>query len=107
MSNYTQLHGLTQAYPKYFILFKLLMNMYFYLASCPRLINPNNSMVNCSLGDGEVPSYEDTCSFTCNPGYELTGSNSRTCQSNKNWSGSDALCRRGKVLAAPTYMLCS
>ena len=25
--------------------------------------------------------HEDTCSFTCNTGYELTGSDTRTCQS--------------------------
>ena len=41
--------------------------------------------------------YEgDTCSFTCSTGYELTGSDTRTCQSNGNWSGSDDVCRRGK-----------
>ena len=49
-------------------------------------------MINCSLGDDGVPSYEDTCSFTCNTGYELTGSGERTCQSNGNWSGSPMSC---------------
>ena len=57
-------------------------------------------MINCSLGDDGVPSYEDTCSFTCNTGYELTGSDTRTCQSDKNWSGSDDVCRRGNVNVA-------
>ena len=52
-------------------------------------------MINCSLGDDGVHSYEDTCSFTCNTGYELTGSDTRTCQSNGSWSGSDDVCRRG------------
>ena len=55
-------------------------------------------MVNCSLGDDGLPSYEDTCSFTCNTGYELTGSDTRTCQSDGSWTGSDDLtniCRRG------------
>ena len=42
--------------------------------------------------------YErDICSFTCNTGYELTGSDARTCQSNGSWSGSDNVCRRGKT----------
>ena len=54
-------------------------------------------MINCSLGDDGVPSYEDTCSFTCNTGYELTGSDTRTCQSNRSWSGIDDVCRRGKM----------
>ena len=35
---------------------------------------------------------EDTCSFTCNTGYELTGSDTRTCQNNGSWSGSDVVC---------------
>ena len=53
-------------------------------------------MINCSLGDDGVPSQEDTCSFTCNTGYELTGSDTRTCQSDGSWSGSDAACERGE-----------
>ena len=53
-------------------------------------------MVNCSLGDDEVHSYEDTCSFICNTGYNLTGSDTRSCQSNGSWSGSDNDCVRGK-----------
>ena len=40
--------------------------------------------------------YEgDTCSFTCNTGYELTGSDTRTCQSDGSWSGSEVACSRG------------
>ena len=52
-------------------------------------------MITCSLGDDGVPSYEDTCSFTCNTGYELTGSDTRTCQSDGSWSGSETSCIRG------------
>ena len=63
--------------------------------TCLTLINPDNGTINCSLGDDGVPSYEDTCSFICNIGYELTGRDTRTCQSNGSWSGSDAVCRRG------------
>ena len=53
-------------------------------------------MINCSLGDDGGPSYEDTCSFTCNTGYELTGSESRTCQINGTWSGNITMCNRGE-----------
>ena len=66
------------------------------LVSCSSLTEPNNGLINCSLGDDEAPSYEDTCSFTCNTGYELTDSDIRTCQSDGNWSGSEAMCGRGK-----------
>ena len=61
--------------------------MLFTLEKCSSLSDPINGMINCLLGDDEIPSYEDTCSFTCNSGYELTGSE-RICQSNGNWSGS-------------------
>ena len=63
---------------------------------CPPLTIPDNGIIDCSLGDDGIPSYEDTCSFTCNTGYELTGSDTRTCQSVGSWSGSDDVCRRGK-----------
>ena len=62
-----------------------------------------NGMVSCLLGDDGVPSYEDTCSFTCNTGYELTGSNTRTCQSNGSWSGTDISCRRGTYAVIMFY----
>ena len=54
-------------------------------------------MVDCLLGNDEIPSYEDTCSLTCNNGYELTGSDTRTCQSNGSWSGTVTVCRRSKL----------
>ena len=41
-------------------------------------------------------SYEATCSVTCNTGYTLTGSDTRTCQSDGSWSGTDGICGRGK-----------
>ena len=66
-----------------------------FIVSCSSLTDPNYGMINCSLGDDGVPSYEDTCSFTCNTGYELTGSDIRTCQSDGSWSGSNGVCLRG------------
>ena len=53
-------------------------------------------MISCSLGDDGVLFYEDTCSFICDTGYELTGSDTRTCQGDGSWSGSDDVCRRSK-----------
>ena len=64
----------------------------FLLATCPSLTHPKNGTITCSLGDDGVPSYEDSCSFTCNTGYELTGSHQRTCQSDGSWSGSPVSC---------------
>ena len=62
------------------------------------MTDPTNGMSSCSLGDDEVPSYEDTCNFTCNTGYELTGSDTRICQSDGSWNGSIAICRRSEWL---------
>ena len=73
---------------------------FYFLVQCSSLTNPNNGMINCSLVDDEASSYEDTCNFTCNTGYELTGSDTRTCQSNGNWSGSNVTCGRGNHLVA-------
>ena len=75
----------------------------YFIVSCPPLDNPSNGTINCSLGDDEVPSYEDTCNFTCDTGYELTGSDTRTCQSDESWSGSDVVCSRGKYMASYVY----
>ena len=62
-----------------------------------------NGIINCSLGDDGTFSYEDTCSLTCNTGYELTGSDTRICQSNGNWSGVDAMCNRS-MFSLSTYL---
>ena len=69
--------------------------LYTITVLCPPLTNPDNGIVDCSLGDNGVSSYEDTCSFTCNTSYELTGSDTRTCQSNRSWSGIEITCSIG------------
>ena len=55
-------------------------------------------MKTCSLGDDGVPSYKDSCSFTCNTGYKLSGSDTRTCQSDGRWNGSETMCSRGEYV---------
>ena len=80
------------------------------LVSCPSISDPTNGVIVCSLGDDGVASYEDTCNFTCNTGYELTGSESRTCQSDGSWSGSIAMCTRSEYhlyTYVRTYLLLS
>ena len=66
---------------------------------CDNLSAPTNGeIMSCSSGRVGVGYEGDTCSFTCNTGYELTGSDTRTCQSNGNWNGTDVTCRRGMGL---------
>jgi len=62
---------------------------------CDILSTPSNGEMSCSSGSIGVSYEGDTCSFTCNTGYELTGSDTRTCQSDGSWSGNDASCIRG------------
>ena len=68
------------------------------LVPCPSLTDPNDGVITCSLGEDRVTSYEDTCTFTCNTGYVLTGSKNRNCLSNGNWSGREVNCNRGMYL---------
>ena len=56
-----------------------------------------NGGILCTLMSGSTPSYEDTCDATCNNGYELTGSDTRTCQSDGSWSGTNTMCIRGNT----------
>jgi len=71
-----------------------------FTVPCPSLTDPNNGVVTCSLGDDGVSSYEDTCSFSCNTGYKLTGSKTRICQSSGSWSGSKTMCNGGEIHCA-------
>ena len=59
---------------------------------CPSL---SNGMIYCSSNENQEHIYERTCHFTCNTGYELIGSDTRTCQSNGSWSGNETKCHRG------------
>jgi len=65
------------------------------LVACPSLTDPNYGVVTCLLGDDEVPSYDDTCSFKCGTVYQLIGNSISTCQSNGSWSGSYPTCIKG------------
>ena len=63
---------------------------------------PSNGVItSCSSGSDGVIYEGDTCSITCNTGYELNGSDTRTCQSDGSWNGSKIMCRRvrGNVIA--------
>ena len=74
----------------------LCISLVFYIVQCPTLATPTNGGRLCLLMSGIIPSYEDTCTFSCDIGYELTGNDTRTCQSDGSWSGSDVMCRRGR-----------
>ena len=49
--------------------------------------------------------YEgDTCSFKCNTDFELSGRDTRTCQSDGSWSGEETMCEKGTfIMTKPAY----
>jgi len=73
----------------------ILLCKYWFLlivVQCPVLTAPDNGMISCT-GNG----VGDTCTVTCDDGFELSGSETRTCQDDGSWSGTDAECAQGIV----------
>ena len=56
------------------------------------LTAPTNGNITCSLGSDRFATDGDTCSYTCDTGYVLSGSDMRTCGSNESWTGSNPTC---------------
>ena len=55
---------------------------------CPALFNPVNGAIMCT-----GPQVTDeSCNYTCQAGYNLTGSIMRTCQLDHTWSGHPTSC---------------
>ena len=50
--------------------------------------------------------YNSVVTYTCDVGYTLQGSNSRTCQTNGQWSGSVPRCNRELRVLLLWEMLC-
>ena len=67
----------------------MLFNIFLVLCINP-LSPPSNGNISCNFTG--VPHYEDQCSLSCDPGYELTGSSTRQCLSNGSWSRADVTC---------------
>ena len=67
------------------------VNVFTYIVNCPSLANIINGSIACYLG----PSNKDICNVTCNKGYILIGSDTRTCLNNESWSGTDGSCQLG------------
>ena len=59
---------------------------------CPSLPIPANG-VKTGCRDPLSERYGTICSFSCNIGYNLTGSSRRQCLENKTWSGITFSCQ--------------
>ena len=53
----------------------------YLLVQCPPPINGTLQCPNEATG-----AYEDNCTFSCNPGYELQGSQNGICLANQTWN---------------------
>ena len=62
---------------------------------CQDLLTIGNGSVNYSIVvyhvNGRRP-FNTTATYTCIPGYKLIGETTRTCQSDKIWSGQEPTC---------------
>jgi len=60
--------------------------------ACPPLSDPDNGMIDCSLGGDGVANPGDTCTYTCDDGYMVDGDMIVTCGDDGTWSD-DTTCR--------------
>ena len=72
----------------------IMMSSFIVGTNCP-LLMVANGLVSYQP-QGTPPVVGATASYTCNPGYTLSGNDMRTCQdvSNGMWKGSDPSCNR-------------
>ena len=64
-------------------------SLFLTVADCGSLTNPANGQVS-TTGTTEG----QTATYGCDTGYNLVGDNTRTCQANGDWSGSEPTCQR-------------
>lgn len=69
------------------VAFHVRIEMLAVIVNCPSLTAPPNGQLS-----GTDVAVGSTVQVTCNIGYQLSGSETRTCGANGAWSGTDALC---------------
>ncbi|XP_026559001.1 P-selectin-like [Pseudonaja textilis] len=69
---------------------------------CPPLKTPENGKENCSNPYGHF-AYYSSCTFSCNSGFQLAGSEKLNCTDQGNWTGQTPICEAIKCpeLQAP------
>ncbi|XP_064386377.1 sushi, von Willebrand factor type A, EGF and pentraxin domain-containing protein 1-like isoform X2 [Halichondria panicea] len=60
---------------------------------CPDLTVPANGMIGYNMGTGSPRPVDTVATYTCNPGYTLSGDSTRTCGSGGVWSGFAPTCQ--------------
>ena len=67
------------------------------IVSCPPLTTPDDGTYNCTMGGDGAHVVGDTCTLTCDDGFEPSDTTSRQCDNDGSWSGSDPTCDRGET----------
>ena len=72
------------------------MYIFLLIVTCPALTVPDNGSRTCSPINGEEPKPGDSCTFTCNPGFNLSGRAIRMCLDTGMWNdNSQPTCEPG------------
>lgn len=71
-----------------FLLFKIIL----YLASCIDLYDPDSGTVSVS-----GVNVSDTAQYSCNYGYNISGSSLLTCLPNRTWDNLPPTCVKGII----------
>ena len=61
--------------------------------NCSEISLPAYGNVECT--DGLL--YNSSCNFTCDTGYDASGTTWRSCQDSRQWSGADNFTCTGKI----------
>ena len=56
--------------------------------NCRPLTDPDNGLVDTPYGT----TFRSTATYTCNTGYALSGSQTRSCGADGNWTSSEPFC---------------
>ncbi len=62
--------------------------LYTVAVDCGDLTDPTDGAVNTSSGT----TFNMNATYSCNTGYNLNGTNTRTCQADRMWSGNEPSC---------------
>ena len=65
------------------------MFLFLTAVNCGTLSNPVSGRVSHTAGT----TFGQTATYSCNTGYKLVGSSTRTCQATRLWSGNAPTCQ--------------
>lgn len=81
------------------------LSLWFLAVQCPALQELENGLTSCGDEEGRKFSYENTCSFSCAPGYQLVGPTTITCTSAATWTESAPRCA-GECVPTFSWVFC-